>query len=308
MRRPFQALALAVLLALGGPAAAQQASDPDFHPQVAHPAFAGNGPRVLIDQGHDNFHTASGRYAPFAELLRRDGFKVEPNPGAITPEALKGARVLVIANAGVKAGPDPSAFTAAEIEALHRWVEEGGSLLLIADHAPFGSAAGKLAERFGVVMGKGWVYDRNRKALSTQLVFAKADGRLGDHAITRGRNAAEAVKVVRAFTGQSLTVPAGAVNLMVLTREAREAPDTDALNAAAAGKAEAPAAKGTSQGLAMTVGKGRLVVVGEAAMFSAQVARLGDPPRTIKAGMNVPGYDNAQFALNILHWLAGVLN
>jgi hypothetical protein len=50
---------------------------------------------------------------------------------------------------------------------------------------------------------------------------------------------------------------------------------------------------------------GRVVVLGEAAMLSAQVARLPDGSE-IKMGMNVAGNDNRQFALNVLHWLSGL--
>jgi hypothetical protein len=59
----------------------------------------------------------------------------------------------------------------------------------------------------------------------------------------------------------------------------------------------------------MTFGKGRLVVLGEAALFSAQIITLpnGDRQVTFKAGMNAPGNDNRQFALNVLHWLSGLL-
>jgi hypothetical protein len=44
-------------------------------------------------------------------------------------------------------------------------------------------------------------------------------------------------------------------------------------------------------------------------MFSAQVVTLpdGDKQRTFKAGMNVPGNDDRQLALNVLHWLSGLL-
>jgi hypothetical protein len=58
----------------------------------------------------------------------------------------------------------------------------------------------------------------------------------------------------------------------------------------------------------MSFGKGRLAVIGEAAMFSAQVVKLsdGDQQREFKAGMNVPGTDNQQFALNVLHWLSAL--
>jgi hypothetical protein len=42
--------------------------------------------------------------------------------------------------------------------------------------------------------------------------------------------------------------------------------------------------------------------MGEAAELSAQLAGLDH-----KMGMNVPGIDNRQMALNILHWLSGLL-
>ena len=45
-------------------------------------------------------------------------------------------------------------------------------------------------------------------------------------------------------------------------------------------------------------------------MLSAQVVQFTDDdgrPQTLKAGMNVPGIDNRQFALNVLHWLSGAL-
>jgi len=68
---------------------------------------------------HHNFHTADGRYAPFAKLLRRDGYRVE---AWRTPfGALRGVDVLVISNALHERNekdwslPTPSAFTTEEI-------------------------------------------------------------------------------------------------------------------------------------------------------------------------------------------------
>jgi hypothetical protein len=62
-------------------------------------------------------------------------------------------------------------------------------------------------------------------------------------------------------------------------------------------------AAGRAQGLAFKLGKGRVVVLGEAAMLSAQLAG----PRKMKFGMNRLGIDNRQLALNIMHWLSGLL-
>jgi len=51
------------------------------------------------------------------------------------------------------------------------------------------------------------------------------------------------------------------------------------------------------------LGKGRVVVLAEAAMMSAQVAG----PQRKPMGMNVPGSDDRQFALNTVRWLGRVL-
>jgi hypothetical protein len=51
------------------------------------------------------------------------------------------------------------------------------------------------------------------------------------------------------------------------------------------------------------MGSGRVVILGEAAMLTAQVVNI--PGReTMRMGMNVPGSDDQQFALNVLHWLS----
>lgn len=60
---------------------------------------------------------------------------------------------------------------------------------------------------------------------------------------------------------------------------------------------------GWSQGLALEIGKGRVVVLGEAAMLTARLHRFDGRP----IGMNTAGYDNRQLALNIMHWLTRLL-
>ncbi|MDP2481569.1 MAG: DUF4350 domain-containing protein [Candidatus Palauibacterales bacterium] len=120
------------------------------------PAYPqGRGPLVLIDEGHHEFHTAEGRYRRFAELLRADGYRVEPHRGRFTAAALDSAKVLVIANPVSARNekdwtlPVDPAFDSAEVDVVGRWVRGGGSLLLIADHMPFGGGAATLAKRFG---------------------------------------------------------------------------------------------------------------------------------------------------------------
>lgn len=307
------ALALGLIaLAVAAPATAQQqVTDPDFHPAVARPAFAAEGPVVVIDGAHDNFHTVDGRYSPFVALLRADGYRVRGGTAPFDAGGLDGTEVLVIANAGPADGG--SAFTASEIEAVEAWVRGGGRLLLIADHAPFGVAAADLAARFGVGMGKGWTFEPadNDTGVTSKLIYAGE--RLGDHAVMRGRGGDEVIVSVTAFTGQSLIPPENAAVLLRLGPQAWEAatPQDAAAVAEAirAGASDNPAlhsAAGRAQGVAFAYGAGRVVVLGEAGMLSAQVVHWPDGRPDTQLGMNVaPG--NAQFGLNIMHWLSGLL-
>ena len=303
---------------------AQQVADPGFDVSVKTPAYTRDHPRVVIDEAHRNFHTMDGRYKPFATLLRNDGYDVQPGRAPFSNASLAGVRVLVIANAlgegaTVSIDSSPPAFTDAECDAVSAWVTGGGSLLLISDHTPMGDANEALGRRFGVTMGKGFVRSTDARFYMPnqppQLLFSRENGRLADHAITRGRTAEERVNRVVSFTGQSLTVPAGAAAILVLGPDAWEAPTRDeaqllARDAAAANagatftSTHGVAVPGRAQGVALTVGAGRVVILGEAAMMSAQLAGADGNQRPM--GMNVPGSDDKQFALNILHWLSRV--
>src|SRR5215211_158785 len=122
---------------------AQQAADPEFNTSIENPAYKKDGPRVAFDEAHHNFHTAEGRYKPFVDLLMNDGYRVVRNRQPFTRSLLSSFKVLVIANAlGAEEmddqGADAPAFTEEECEAVQEWVKDGGALLLIADHAPFG--------------------------------------------------------------------------------------------------------------------------------------------------------------------------
>jgi hypothetical protein len=306
--------------------AQQQIVDPDFQPVVESPAYATGGPTVAIDQAHSNFHTAGGQYSPFAALLTMDGYRVVALDNEFNAATLARVKVLVVANARnltalLEGDISKPAFTEQECDAVRDWVNDGGSLLLIADHAPYGNAADNLAQRFGVAMGKGWAFDRTADGITTQLVFSRENGLLGVHPILSGRNPTEAIRLIRSFTGQSISVPPSATVLMKTSATAREAPTPDALDAedmTARGTDPAKATFGSrsisidgrAQGIALPFGRGRVVVLGEAALFSAQLLRFTENglQRDTKIGMNVPGTDDRQFALNVVHWLSGVLN
>lgn len=256
---------------------------------------------MLIDEAHHNFHTADGRYAAFADLLRKDGYQVLPSKKVFSRDTFEKADVLVIANALHKSNldswtlPTPSAFTDAEIQALSDWLRAGGSLLLIADHMPFPGAAAKLGRKLGFQFGNGYARGPERS------VFRKSDGLLKNHAITTGRSAAETITSVRTFTGQAFKAMEAVEPLLVfgeghyllLPQQANRFPEGTP-------RVEV---NGWMHAAARRFGKGRVVVFGEAAMFSAQISSSKKP-----MGMNAPGAEqNRQLCLNVLHWLSGLL-
>ena len=53
--------------------------DPEFNTSVENPAYKREGPRVMFDEAHHNFHTTEGRYKPFVDLLMNDGYRVIRN-------------------------------------------------------------------------------------------------------------------------------------------------------------------------------------------------------------------------------------
>lgn len=313
-----------IFLTAPGIAPAQQAADLKYKPPLPRPAYeAGKGPRAAIDEAHHNFHTAEGRYKPFAELLRRDGYRVDALRQLFSAESLKGVDVLVIANALHErnaedwSAPGSSAFTKEEITALHRWVGKGGSLFLIVDHPPFPAAASDLAKAFGMEFSNGHATAGHWKQDSTDT-FERGTG-LKESIITRGRSDEEKVTKVATYAGSAFKPSKGAIPVMEFgpKSESRER------KADEKGKIEirTVSIEGWCQGAVMKVGKGRVAVFGEAAMFSAQQMRgviwRFDLPLAEgmvfrmalfgqeRFGMNAPeGKQNHQLLLNVIHWLS----
>src|SRR6266568_4540363 len=236
---------------------AQQIADPNFKPIVARPAYTKSFPRVLFDEAHNNAQTAVGSFKPFADLFADDGYHVVRNHKSFNKETLDTFKVLVIVNAlgaedADEEGADKSAFTDEECDVVRDWVRGGGALLLLADQAPFGSAAQNLAKRFEVDMSKGLTRDpanyEKDSGIETFIVYSREHKLLPDHPITQGRSDAEKVNHVIAFSGQSLKGPDGSAVFLKLA---------------------------------------------------------GSDKRPV--GMNYPDIDNQQLAINIMHWLSGLL-
>ena len=297
-----------------------QEADPDFRPRASSPAFRDRWPVAMVDAGHYNAHTAADRYRPLAQLLARDGFRVLSSDGRITRETLRRADVFITANPLGVAGLlqhaanlaglsrvvtlKVDAFAQDEIDTLAAWVGDGGAALIVADHAPAGNAARRLAAAFGVEMRAWWVEDPEHHDPVTQnpgaLVFSRMNGLLAEHPITNGRGALDRVDVVITFTGQALSTPPQAEVLLRLSTSAREYPYR------VSREREGRSAAGLAQAVAVRHGRGRVVVMGEAGALSAQLLEAPGVPPT-KIGMNRSGIDNDRFVLNAMRWLMGLL-
>ena len=164
----MRAILLAATVAIATAAHAQQLPDRDFRPAIARPSYAaGAGPRLCLDEAHDNFHTLDNRFLAFGKLAKRDGYRVAPLRAQFSAASLAACDILVISNAQPSDAewntypyPTPSAFSDAEIAAVRAWVNGGGRLLLIADHMPLAGAASKLAAAFGAKFTDGFAYPR----------------------------------------------------------------------------------------------------------------------------------------------------
>jgi hypothetical protein len=292
-----------------------QVPDKFYAPDIKDPAYGTRtGPVVCLDEAHHNFHTLENRFWAFGELLRRDGYVVKASKEKFSAPVLERCDIFVIANAMLESGdwgeypyPTPSGFTAQEIDAVQTWVEDGGALLLIADHMPLAGVASKLASAFGVEFNDGYAvagFDGDENlgaAFAKPTIFSIENKTLIKSSITDGRNENESVASVRSFTGQAFQAPASAQPVLVL-------PQDFILLMPVKSDDFGPVTKripvgGWLQGAVMPFGSGRAAFFGEAAMFSAQLS--GNEPM----GMNAPlAEQDFQLVLNIMHWLSGVLN
>lgn len=290
-----------------------QQADPDFRPQdkIAH-FSPDDGPVVLIDEAHNNFLTASGRYKPFLKVLASDGFRVGSNTKKFTENELKRADIIVIANALDKNRTDwlppyGKALSQNEVEALKNWIEQGGSLFLVADHAPFPKVIDNLALELGFKFSNGHVGD---------ATFSKSNYSLAEHTITYTNKEKQdadikpllfqnldvdtnEVQQVRSFGGSAFKAPEKAVSLLNLGIRAVSMEPVIPFQI----NSDTPriSMDGWSQGAIVEIGEGRIAVFSEGMMFSSQIDRNTGKKHGLRS---VGAEQNEEFLLNVMRWLA----
>ncbi len=303
----LSALMLAMtILQAGAQDSTRQKPDLDFTFVNESPAYPlGQGPQILFSSRNSPF-VESGLYKGLAKLAETDGFTSSEAGGPLSQAIQRDAAILVLINTYLPSFKDfpamdpPSAFTDEEIEAVRQWVSEGGSLLILADHAPFGGGSAKLAEAFGFTFLNGHLVEKESADsgfVHVEIEFSPGHGLVTDHPITNGGLGRAPSKGFYTFGGQAfippddggtlLRVPQGwqAVFSYRISRELQSAPRIDA--------------SGMAQGAVAQNGKGRVAIFGETASFTAQ--KLDGRP----IGFSSPqGVDNPEFILSVLRWLA----
>lgn len=285
---------------------AQQLPDTAFTFLIKQSAYAfGKGPVIMIDQAHYNFHTKDKGFAAFSNLLTQDGYVVKKlEKPLLNRDVLNNCKILVIANAlNIKNQeewvlPCPSAFTKEEIVVIKDWVKNGGNLILIADHMPFAGAATELGLVFGFEFVNGFAITSNNAWPPS--VFKLKDSTLYQSKIIKGLFDYEKIDSVSTYTGSAFKIPTNAIPVLKFKKEHFSLqPDTAwSFN----DKTPKLSLNGYFQGAVCEFGKGKIAVFGEAAMFTAQIVN-----GNFKVGINSEtAPQNAQFVLNLVHWLDNI--
>ena len=194
-----------------------------------------------------------------------------------------------------------------EIQKINDWIRQGGSLLALTYHDnyqfdEFLQSLGVQTNEIDITLDS--IHGLERDGISIQpafIVFSEKDKLLGNHPIIWGRNDSEKVSLVKTFAGGiSIVGPPGSSVLLRLSEFA-----VDLMRIGPIQDPSVPVkTKGLrSFGIAFTYGKGRVVLVSAAETLTAAIVS----PSWGKIGMNTPGSDNKQFALNIMRWLTGYL-
>lgn len=273
-----------------------QLPDPDFIPKNTKTTFSQlNSPIVLIDEAHHNLHSINGRFKPFAQVLESDGYIVKPNRKKFTLENLKQADILVVVNALDSNRRDYNppygdAFEDDEVEAVKQWITQGGSLFLVADHAPFPKVIEKLSSAFGFEFSNGHVGD---------AIFNSDNNGVMSHAITKTTTHSNRIALVKTFGGSAFKIPETAKPLLVLDKDTISlVPEIPfKINA----KTPRVSVDGWNQGAVMEFGAGRIAVFSEAMMFTSQLIVSSNEKRGL---VSVGAEQNERFLLNVMHWLS----
>ena len=304
---------------------------------VPNPAYgAGTGPTVTIDHGHVNYHRIDGvqkRFNVFKEVVEADGYQVTSTSAQFSTSyfsAQPPGSVLVIAGArGSFAAPE--VFNPSEVDALLDWVYNGGKLLIAADHKPYSVSYTAIMDRLGISIPDDsnapdnggvavyptqcstwitppWGVCRTYGFYMSTTPTPWQSAMDANHPVVQGRagfdESVNRVFLARGIgfqiSGPPLNVDPSEVNIQAVA----VLPASAHYFTSTFHTAPVP---GYLSALSIEYGSGRIFVQGETSALTGQVSNAGTEKASV-FGIGARGREeHAQFVLNIMHWLDGLI-
>ena len=266
---------------------------------VENPSFEFNeGPLVMIDAAHKNFFVQSHLIKPLVDIVLNDGYRVSFIDKKLTKENLNQAKILIIITAlpfdfaTQSSAAGMETYTETELNEVQAWVNNGGSLLVFSEHAPFDQAINPLLKKFEIESSVGVTIDTLNydKSYNYRMIVFKGNNLNNSHPLVNGKYE---VKKLVSFGGSALSGEKYD-NILKLGNSSLNVKHQTG---------NGPLGRGNSQGLAGFYGKGKIVAFGDSNGFTAMIFNNEDGSK-MYAGMNSEGYDWKNFVLNTFDWLS----
>ena len=273
-------------------------NDTNVNLEVEDPTFEINdGPLIMFDSTHKNFFIQSHLIKPLVDLLINDGYRVSFLDKEFSKSSLSQASVLVVITAlpfdfaTENSAEDKNTFSENELNELQNWVNNGGSLLVFSEHAPFDQAINPLLRKFDIESSIGTTVDtiNYESKYGPGMIKFENKNLNTNHPIVTGKYK---VKKLVSFGGSAL-LGSKYENILKLDESSFNVKHSTGIG---------PEGKGNSQGLAGMYGSGKIAAFGDSNGFTAMVFNMDDGTK-MYAGMNTEGYDWKNFVLNTFRWL-----
>ena len=273
-------------------------NDTNVNLEVEDPTFEINdGPLIMFDSTHKNFFIQSHLIKPLVDLLINDGYRVSFLDKEFSKSSLSQASVLVVITAlpfdfaTENSAEDKNTFSENELNELQNWVNNGGSLLVFSEHAPFDQAINPLLRKFDIESSIGTTVDtiNYESKYGPGMIKFENKNLNTNHPIVKGKYK---VKKLVSFGGSAL-LGSKYENILKLDESSFNVKHSTGIG---------PEGKGNSQGLAGMYGSGKIAAFGDSNGFTAMVFNMDDGTK-MYAGMNTEGYDWKNFVLNTFRWL-----
>ena len=273
-------------------------NDTNVNLEVEDPTFQINdGPLIMFDSTHKNFFIQSHLIKPLVDLLINDGYRVSFLDKEFSKSSLSQASVLVVITAlpfdfaTENSAEDKNTFSENELNELQNWVNNGGSLLVFSEHAPFDQAINPLLRKFDIESSIGTTVDtiNYESKYGPGMIKFENKNLNTNHPIVTGKYK---VKKLVSFGGSAL-LGSKYENILKLDESSFNVKHSTGIG---------PEGKGNSQGLAGMYGSGKIAAFGDSNGFTAMVFNMDDGTK-MYAGMNTEGYDWKNFVLNTFRWL-----